>query len=542
MNTIVFTQSGSLDVFFNLMRIMAELMPVEKKGLYVADSSFFKTFKRNYPEIESDSFCLLREWDIIRESKHITPDMPLLRRYEKEIGRPFLWNALVADRRIYFGKRCAYNQDYRPRFSHERMLSILQTGLRRMEAFFEQVQPDFIVSFHCVTIGEYLSYLFAQSRNIPILNLRPTRIRNYFYAGESVMEPSDYLRATYEDLLKGGMAPSLRGQAAEYLREVRQTHALYEGVVPPSNKPPAAVRSKGKSPGSSRVGKVAALLAREYQHRFGEYRDDNHVCGAIGPLVGHRIVRPCRAWWLEKRLGGLYVKSEDLPLLNYAFFPLHTEPEVTLSVYSKAYLNQIEAVRLLSHNLPVGMKLVVKEHPWSIGKRPLSYYRKLLEIPNVMLAHPSMKSRELISHCQLVTVIAGSIGFEGLMLNKPVIVLGGAPFSFLPLSMIRYISNPNLLGHQIRDLLESYQFNEEALLCYIAAVMSSSVRVDFYSRLIGRQGVYREDLHTQNGDEDKERKIQIERLAKYLISLAEKRLQPLQKSFRPPKEASSQSP
>jgi hypothetical protein len=72
--------------------------------------------------------------------------------------------------------------------------------------------------------------------------------------------------------------------------------------------------------------------------------------------------------------------------------------------------------------------------------------------------------------------------------------------------------------------------------------MSSSVRVDFYSRLIGRQGVYREDLHTQNGDEDKERKIQIERLAKYLISLAEKRLQPLQKSFRPPKEASSQSP
>ena len=539
MNTIFFTQSGSLDVFFKLMRVMGEVMPLKKKGLYVADSSVFKTFKQKYPEIESDSFCLLKEWDIVRESKQIKPDVPLLRRYEKEIGRPFLWNALVADRRIYFGKRCAYDQDYRPRFSHERMLSILQTGLRRMEALFDEVQPDFIVSFHCVTMGEYLSYLFARSRNIPILNLRPTRIRNYFYAAETVMEPSDYLRETYEELLKSGIAPSLREQAVEYLREVRETHALYEGVVPPSNKPPAGARSKRKTSSSSAVRKVIALLAREYKYRFGEYRDDNHISGYIGPLVGHRIVRPCRAWLMEKRFSGLYVKSEDLPLLNYAFFPLHTEPEVTLSVYSKPYLNQIEAVRLLSHNLPVGMKLVVKEHPWSIGKRPLGYYRKLLEIPNVMLAHPSMMSRELIAHSQLVTVIAGSIGFEGLMLNKPVIVLGGAPFSFLPSSMIRHISNPNLLGDQIRDLLENYQFKEEALLGYIAAVMSSSVRVDFYSRLLARQGVYREDLHQHDIDEDKEREIQIERLAKYLVGLAEKRLQPLQASFRPPPKASS---
>jgi hypothetical protein len=60
--------------------------------------------------------------------------------------------------------------------------------------------------------------------------------------------------------------------------------------------------------------------------------------------------------------------------------------------------------------------------------------------------------------------------------------------------------------------------------------------VDFYSRLIGRQGVYREDLHQQGSDEDKEREIQIERLARYLVGLAEKRLQP---SFRSPQKASS---
>ena len=48
-----------------------------------------------------------------------------------------------------------------------------------------------------------------------------------------------------------------------------------------------------------------------------------------------------------------YLRQQDLKNLNYAFFPLHTEPEVTLSVYSKAHLNQIETIRLISHSLPV---------------------------------------------------------------------------------------------------------------------------------------------------------------------------------------------
>lgn len=518
MNSLFFTQGSSLDMFYNLMLAMRKYISLEKIGFYVADSRFFKKFKQEYPEIESNSFFLLKEWDIIRASKDVKPDIASLMRYEKKIGRPFLWNALVADRRIYFGKKYAYNQDYRPRFSHERMLSILQVGLKQMEDFFNETKPNFIVSFQCVTLGEYLSYLFARSRNIPILNLRPMRIKNYFYAGENIMEPSDFLKKTYEQFLKNGIDTSLREEASEYLQEVQKTHAMYEGVVPPSNKPPDRGNSKKKGLNLLNLKSLLKLLIGEYKYRFGEYRDDNHISGYIGPLVGQGIVRPWRARSMEKQFHNLYVKSKDLASLNYAFFPLHTEPEVTLSVYSKPYLNQIEAVRLFSHNLPVGMKLVVKEHPWAIGRRPLSYYRKLMEIPNIMLAHPSVNSRELVSNAQLITVIAGSIGLEGLILNKPVIVLEGSHFNFLPSSMMCYVRNPDILGDEIRDLLENYEYNEGAILSYIGAVMKSTIRVDFYSRLIGRKAVYREDSQKADIDENKERGNQIERLAKYLIN------------------------
>jgi len=517
MNALFLTQSSSLDMFFYLMQAVKEIIPLNKVGFYVADSRFFKQFTQKCPEIEMGKFFLLKEWEIIRESIGIKPDIYILERYEREIGQPYLWNALVADRRIYLGKKYAYAQDYHPRFSHEQMMAILQVGLERMEKFFNEVQPNFIVFFQCNTLGEYLSFLFAQARNIQILNLRPTRIKNYIYAGESVLEPSDRLKKTYNQFLNNGIEPSLRDEAFEYLQEARSIHAKYEGIVPPSSKPPGIRTIRKTMISLLNVKGLVRFIIGEYKCRFGEYRYDNHISGFIGPLVNQRIIRPWRARLMDRRFLKMYIKSTDLPQLNYAFFPLHTEPEVTLCVYSKPYLNQIEAIRLFSHNIPVGMKLLVKEHPWSIGKRPLSYYRKLLEIPNVLLAHPSLNSRELISHARIITAIAGSMGFEAIILKKPVVVLGRTPFSILPGNMIRHASNPDRLGNDIRHLLENYEYDEGALLSYISAVMKDSVPVDYYSKLIRRKGVYSPGGNNDDQKaQEEERMKHISRLAQYI--------------------------
>lgn len=517
MNALFMTQSNSLEMFYDVMQAMNESLALEKVGFYVADSRFFNEFVKKHPQIESGSLYLLKEWEIIKGSKSIKPDISLLEGYEKKIGRTFLWNALVADRRIYFGKKYAYSQDYRSRYSHNQMLAILQLGLESMERLFDELLPDFVVSFQCVTIGEYLSYLFARHRKIPVLNLRPTRIRNYFYAGESILEPSERLRKTYEKFLENGMEADLRNDALAYLKEVCNTHSMYEGVVPATSKPPVTVDSRGKRSILSKAKGLIRLLVGEYKYRFGEYRDDNHVSGYIEPMIAQKITRPLRARLMEKKFGSSYVKANDLPGLNYAFFPLHTEPEVTLSVYSKSYLNQLETARLFSHNLPVGMKLVVKEHPWAIGKRPISYYRKLLQIPNVVLAHPSLTSRELVSNARIITVIASSIGLEGLILKKPVVVLGGAPFNFLPSSMVHHVKRIDSLGNEIRDLLEKYEYVEKALVSYVAAVIKESVPVDFYTRLLGRKGAYNpNNINSNQGIHDQERMAHIKRLAEYL--------------------------
>jgi hypothetical protein len=527
MNALFTTQSKGLEMFYDVMQAMNESLPLNKTGFYMADSRFFQEFSRKQPQIESRSFHLLKEWEIVRDSQNIKPDIQLLESYEKKIGRSFLWNALVADRRIYFGRKYAFAQDYHPRFSHERMLSILQLGLTQMERLFDEVQPDFVASFQCVTIGDYLSYLFARARNIPVLNLRPTRIRNLFYAGESILEPSQHLKRIYEKFIKDDIVPELKNDAADHLKVMRGTHAMYEGVAPVSNRPPAVNDPVGDKSILSMAQTVITLLTGEYKYRFGEYKYDNHVSGYIEPMIAKKITRPLRASLMEKKFAKSYVRTNDLPGLNYAFFPLHTEPEVTLSVYSKAYLNQLETARLFSHNLPVGMKLVVKEHPWAIGKRPISYYRKLLEIPNVMLAHPGIESKDLITNANLITVIAGSIGFEGLVFKKPVIVLGRAPFGFLPEGMIRHVTNPERLSMEIKDLLENYEHDENVLISYVAAIIRESVPVDFYTRLLGRKGAYNPDMKGGDRRDDEIRTAHIKRLAEYL----EKRVKDMKKEM-----------
>jgi hypothetical protein len=222
-----------------------------------------------------------------------------------------------------------------------------------------------------------------------------------------------------------------------------------------------------------------------------------------------------RIRWNHLFLKQFYVDQKELESLSYAFYPLHKEPEVTLLVYGRPYLNQIEVIRNFARSLPVGMKLVVKEHPGSVGYRPLSYYRKFLAIPNVMLASPKMTSRELIEDAQLVMIIGGSVGLEGLIMQKPVLHLGNVPFSFLPDTMIRKVWDLERLGGEVYDIFEHHKHDEDALVAYIAAVMKGSVPVDFYSILLGRKAVYRPVKNVENINSQYQ--LQIDRLSMYLM-------------------------
>ncbi len=515
MNILFLTQNKTLELFYNTMLSIDDQTSIDKVGFYVADSSFYVSFIKSNPEIiTSDSIKILKEWDILEKAANTKPDIKRLKAYEKKIGDPCLWNILVSDRRIYLGKKASLEQDYKPRFNYDNMLSILQTGLVEMERLFDVVKPDLVVSFICVTLGDYLGYLIARERRIPFINLRPTRIKNYFFAGEDIFEPSERLARTYKNILSSKETNDVYHKAVSHLKTVRRTHAMYEGVIPARK---SLNKSTGKTNTESVVSKLGRKLKKLYYYQIGDFRYDTHYRGELYQFLFKRIKSPLRVRTLKQALAKQYITEKDLSLMEYVFYPLHKEPEVTLLVYSRPYLNQIEAVRNIARNLPVGMKLVIKEHPASVGYRPLSYYQKLLAIPNVVLVAPELESRRVIQHAALVSIICGSVGLEAVMMKKPVVVLGHAPFNFLPDSMVTYCKNLDNLGIDIFELLENHHHDEDALIAYISAVISLSVPVDFYSRLLGRTGVFRDEKDLGKRNEAQIWKDQMNRMAGYLI-------------------------
>jgi len=114
---------------------------------------------------------------------------------------------------------------------------------------------------------------------------------------------------------------------------------------------------------------------------------------------------------------------------QFIYCPLHMEPEATMLMYSPWLRDQIELCRLISQALPVGVSLLVKENPKMINTRSKYYYKKLKEIPNVILVSPRIESKMLIDKSIGVISLAGNASFEASILGKHCMCFAKPPFA-----------------------------------------------------------------------------------------------------------------
>ncbi len=175
MNILYMTQSGLLRVFHGLHSALENIQSFDRVGFYVTDSLQFQRYISETPQFLEKGFSVTKEWDIVNDARTVQVDYSKLKAIEKRIGKPYLSDALTADRRITFGPYFADIQNYSPRFNHDEMTAILQVALERLEALFDEVRPSLVLTFQCLTIGDYLSFLLSSARGIPFLNLRPTK-------------------------------------------------------------------------------------------------------------------------------------------------------------------------------------------------------------------------------------------------------------------------------------------------------------------------------------------------------------------------------
>jgi hypothetical protein len=112
------------------------------------------------------------------------------------------------------------------------------------------------------------------------------------------------------------------------------------------------------------------------------------------------------------------------PSQPYVYFPLQYSPESSINSLSPYFIDQMRVIDLVRLTLPVGMQVVVKEHPSMIGLRASSFMHQLSRKSGVLLAHVDTNSIELIRGADLTVSVTGTAVAEAYLLGRPAISLG----------------------------------------------------------------------------------------------------------------------
>ena len=128
-----------------------------------------------------------------------------------------------------------------------------------------------------------------------------------------------------------------------------------------------------------------------------------------------------------------YRKQEGFKQYELIFYPMHFEPEATLRYMSEFYSNQVATIESISKCLKTNQVLVIKEHPQQPGMFLTYPFRQIQRnYSNILLLPAEIPTSELIKDSAAIVTLTSTAGFEGLILGKPVFVLGKVFYNQCP--------------------------------------------------------------------------------------------------------------
>ena len=475
-DSILFVCQGrSLELFYRL----SENLGFKRKNFLISDSFFYK--KNGYDQLIDPAHKLL-EWEEFSKSVDMS-DAELrayLSDFEREYSPEFsLRDVCLTDRRVSMGKLSVLREDNTPKFTERQKLEITYNLVSSVLRFFDQTKPQVVVTFICVTSFDYITSLICRKRNIKFFNLRPSRIDNYIFLDSSIYEPAGFFEK-YTDRQSSEEAHNI---AEQYIDKTVKKGLAYEGVIQSTGK----VQTRFKASKLKNLGTIVSDIL--YYFKNPEIKGDNHLHNPILGLYYLNFYNNIYDKLTRSKLKGKYASLDSFKDEEFIFYPLHTEPEVSLLVYGKPLIDQLNIIKLISLQLPIGKTLVIKEHPWMVGKRSIQFYKEVLKLGNVRIAEPSLKVNDIIKFAESVLVVTGSTGYDAILGNKPLITLGRSPFNCLPENMVLYLDNLSDFYTKYINFLDIHKPDLELIEKFIANIVDHSVDVNLYSDLLGRNYV-----------------------------------------------------
>lgn len=370
------------------------------------------------------------------------PDIAWLAQRERELGVSFQ-RMLAAERHLLKGR------------TYEQILRLAEVILRQVAAALDRSKPDFIYSEDISCFTSYAHFVLARERNIPFWCIGSARLPSRVLFYSLGMQHSERLEARYHELRTRGLSEEQRRSAEAYITAFRERPARPPGMDT------RAVRPRIELADARKLGSAVARY-------FGDPADPT----VTRPLqvVRQRLQRMARVRIVEAH--GVF----DAPVAGeaYVLYPIHFQPEASTLVQAPMYLDQVQLLQDMAKSLPIGYRLYVKEHVSNRGRRPLSFYQAIAAIPSVRLLGPDSNTWSLIEGASAIAVITGTMGWEGVLFDKPVITFGDVWFNLLP-HVYQASKAPKDDWYELfRRALSEHRIDRDALLALVVAMQESS--------------------------------------------------------------------
>tara|TARA_B100001765_G_scaffold153560_1_gene98949 strand:- start:1137 stop:2660 length:1524 start_codon:yes stop_codon:yes gene_type:complete len=375
--------------YFGLAKSLQEMLDCELYSIIEITDKPKKFFKKqqivNFKKI----------WfyhDYIKNTNQ-KPDLKYLQSIEKKYGIN-LWLIAFNDRMFN-----DVNEYYK--FSADEILLILEQECKLFEKILDEIKPDFLLMPPTHQQHNHIFYEICKARGIHVLISAQTRLGFRLLISDKM----DKMRPL----------PPLSDFKGE---DCNIDPEKYVSVWNAYNK----IFSDKFVTGKKKLAKAAAsyLFSDNSNIKTHYSYYGRNKTKVLFKTISYRLKYRIRESFMNKNLN-LSVKTKS----PFIYFPLTQEIERALFLGAPFYLDQFTLIKNVAKSLPIGYKLVVKDHPQMKhrGWRSVSEMKKIMDIPSVELVHPLSNSVELIKKSSLVFTINGSTSIEAAIYQKPSIIL-----------------------------------------------------------------------------------------------------------------------
>lgn len=341
-------------------------------------------------------------------------------------------------------------------------------------------------------VYDYVLYLVCKQRNIKYICIENTMCRERIYGVDDIFTIGNIFEIDYQNFKKqGGLTKNdLSEEICLAYEKVISDYSVaipsYMLAHPVSHKRSSSMLLLGK-----RLLKSVKIFGKDGVLRKGYrqtvYKNKKYSLEESRfSLLEFGLLR--RKTFVHNKEMQRYYKSrsENVDLtLPYVFLPLHYQPEATTSPSGDIFVNQRLCVEILLKYLPESYYVYVKEHPNQFMNHMMGHTSRIKEFYDDLAKHPRVKmvslgidSYSLIRNAKGVATVTGTVGWEAMAQQKPVINFG--IFWYEGYSGVLRVTDETS-AMQITSFIEDYHYDEQDLFAYLKAFDKNTVRAYHYS-------------------------------------------------------------